>query len=137
MGRFDDKPTESMVRRQREWERFDQGELDEAVRAMLGQRQTRRYLWWLLSVSKSLGENAFTANALTTAFGCGEQNVGQQVLAHMLEVAPEGFLTLMKENADERSRRQGELDRIRGGNGGGRDYDSDPTPGGDEPDTYA
>jgi hypothetical protein len=133
MGRFDDKPTELMLRRQREWEKFDQGELDAAVSAMLEQRQTRRYLWWLLSVSKSLGENAFTANALTTAFGCGEQNVGQQVLAHMLEVAPEGFLILMKENADERRSRQDELDRIRS-NGGTRDYSG---ANGDEPGTYA
>lgn len=135
MGRFDDKPSEAIVRRQREWEKFDQTELDSAISAMLQHSQTRRYLWWLLYISHAVGENAFTSNALTTAFACGEQNIGQQVLAHMLEVAPDGFLTLMKENADERKRREDELTRIRNtGNGGGDTYSSADAP---EPGTYA
>lgn len=137
MGRFDDKPSEAMVRRQREWEKFDQSELNDAIKAMMQHRPTRRYIWWLLTISKSLGQNAFTANALTTSFGCGEQNIGQQVLAHMLEVAPDGFLTLMKENADERKQRDDELTRIRHAANGNDTGDYSDIPGVvGEPGTY-
>lgn len=136
MSRFDDKPSQAALRRQREWEKFDQGELDDAVRAMFEHHATRRYLWWLLAISNAIGNNAFTSNALTTAFACGEQNIGQQVLAHMLEVAPDGFLTLMKENADERKRRDDELSGLRHGNGNA-DHDDYPADGGGEPGTYA
>lgn len=113
MAAFDDHTAEAINRRQREWVKFDQDELNDAVRAMLEHKQTRQYLWWLLTISKAIGENAFTGNALSTAFECGMQNVGQEIMAHLIGCAPEGFITLMKENAGERARRDSELDRIR------------------------
>jgi hypothetical protein len=83
------------------------------VQAMLLHRSTRKYLYWLMDIGKAIGQNAFTADALTTAFQCGEQNVGQQVMAHLIEVAPDGFLALLKEVGDERNRRDTELNKLR------------------------
>jgi hypothetical protein len=113
MGRFDDKAAEALIRRQKEWSKVDQQQLDDAVKAMFQHPATRRYLYWLLDIGKAIGENPFTSDALTTAFQCGEQNIGMKVMAHLIEVEPDGFLKLLKETRDERARREGELGRLR------------------------
>jgi hypothetical protein len=115
MARFDDKQAEALTRRQREWLKTDQQKLDDAVKAMLQHAATRRYLYWLMEIGKAIGVNAFTADPMTTAFQCGEQNVGQQVMAHLIEVAPDGFLELLREMGDERNRRDTELGQLRDG----------------------
>jgi hypothetical protein len=74
---------------------------DQFVRAALETREGREYIYWVLELTK-LGRNAFTSNALTTAFACGEQNVGQQVQAHIIEVAPNAFLKMLAEKEEER-----------------------------------
>jgi hypothetical protein len=113
VARFDDKQAEALTRRQREWLKTDKRELDDAVKAMILHRATRRYLYWLLDIGKAIGQNAFTSEALTTAFQCGEQNIGNQVMAHLIEVVPDGFLELLKEMRDERTRRDTELGKLR------------------------
>ena len=84
--------------------RRDRARLDNAVKAMLTQPDTRFYLNWLLEISK-LGANPFTNNALTTAFTCGELNVGQQIFAHILEVDTAGYVRMRQEIEDERRNR--------------------------------
>jgi hypothetical protein len=102
----DDKDQEKRHKRARDYEKQDQLERDAAISALLEHRHGRRYIWWLLELSNAMGTGEiFTSNALSTAFNCGEQNVGKQVLAHLLEVAPDGFLEMMRENADERANR--------------------------------
>lgn len=115
MAQHDDRPDERVVKKQREWEKADARQLDEAISAMLQHEQTRRYLYWLLEITRAIGQNPMSENALRTAFNCGEQNIGQQVMAHLLECAPDGFLQLLKERSDERNSRANELDEIRGG----------------------
>jgi hypothetical protein len=124
VARFDDKQAEALTRRQREWLKTDKRELDDAVKAMILHRATRRYLYWLLDIGKAIGQNAFTSEALTTAFQCGEQNIGNQVMAHLIEVVPDGFLELLKEMRDERTRRDTELGKLRDA---GVDSDADVT----------
>lgn len=115
MAAFDDKQAEQIVRKERQWAKADKQQLDDAVRAMLQHQSTRRYLYWLLDIGKAIGQNAFSGNALSTAFQCGEQNVGQQVMAHLIEVSPDGFLTLLRERQDERANRNTTLNNIRDG----------------------
>lgn len=79
------------------------------VSALMGHRGGRKFLWWLLQVGKAVGHNPFTNNALTTSFGCGEMQVGQQILAELIEADPELFPTLMKENFNEQSARTEQL----------------------------
>lgn len=102
---YDDRDQEKTLARQREWERQDKQERDDAVKALLQHKQGRKYLYWLLSVGKAIGHNAFTGNALSTSFNCGEQNVGQQIMAHIIEVDAKGFLTTLQEQEDERADR--------------------------------
>lgn len=75
---------------------------DAALKALLQHRHGREYIWWLLELSM-IGDNAFASNALYTSFNCGQQNVGQQILAHMLEVDPTGYVELLKERNDEQA----------------------------------
>lgn len=74
---------------------------DAFVRAALQTKEGREYVYWLLEICR-IGANPYTGNALNTAFACGELNVGQQVQAHIIEVSPEGFLSLLAEKEKER-----------------------------------
>ena len=42
----------------------------------------------------------FTSNALTTAFNCGEMNIGQQVLVDVMTFCPDQYLLMMREHND-------------------------------------
>lgn len=92
------------------WEKADANEIDAAISALLEHRHGRRFLWWLLSIGK-VGGQPYTNNALHTAFSCGELNIGNQVLDRVISTGPEGYIKMMKENADERSTRDDELGR--------------------------
>jgi hypothetical protein len=76
--------------------------LDDFVRASMGLPQGREFFYWLLEMCQ-VGRNPFTANALTTSFQCGEMNVGQQIQAHIIEVAPADFLRMLQEKQEEQS----------------------------------
>lgn len=105
-----DRQAEKAQKLQQQWARQDQHELDEFLIAMFGTRQGRRYAMWLLEISNALGtDNIYTANALATAFNCGQHNVGKQIWAHMLDIAPDLFFKALKEQADERNTRANTL----------------------------
>ncbi len=89
------------LRKARKFEARIQQEIDNATRALLQSGDGRQFLWWLLEIGR-YGQVPFTGNALTTAFQCGELNVGQQLLAQLTSVDPEGFLNLLKERNDDR-----------------------------------
>lgn len=90
------------------WEREDQAAIDAAFTELLSTYEGRKMLWWLLQVGR-FGTQPFTGHALTTAFDCGQLNIGQQIFERITLVSPEGFIQLMKEQADERARRDAEL----------------------------
>jgi hypothetical protein len=91
-------PTDRGVKRQQlRWQRENAIHLQHAVESLIATYEGRRYLHWLLQIGRALGENPFTGQALSTSFACGEQNVGQQIMGHLLEVSPEGFMTVLKE----------------------------------------
>jgi hypothetical protein len=82
----------------------DEQEIDAAINALLQHKHGRKLLWWLLEVS-GVGAQPFTQNALTTSFNCGQLNIGNQVLSRITSVSPEGYVQMMKEKADERTKR--------------------------------
>lgn len=71
-------------------------EKDAVVNVLLNDGKGREYLWWLLTITK-VNANPWTPNALTTSFACGEMNIGQQILAHIMEVNPAGYVQMLKE----------------------------------------
>jgi CRP-like cAMP-binding protein len=125
MAQHDEHVAQQILRRQAKWQEADAKELDNAITAMLQHKETRRYLYWLLEMTRAIGQNPMTDNALRTAFNCGEQNVGQQIMAHLIDVAPEGFLTLLKEKSDERRERSNTIAGIRAGTDRANDTEPD------------
>lgn len=114
-------------RRQKGLEKSRQFGIDKFLQAAMTTREGRDYVWWLLEIS-TLNHNPHTANALNTAFNCGQMNVGQQVLAHLMSVAPEGYFNMLKEREEEKKdaeRTRAELERT----------DADTEPGNSRDDT--
>lgn len=98
-----DEDAERLYRSQKKKAEANQLEVDETVRVLLSVSRGRKYLWWLLTIGK-VGTQPFANNALQTSFACGELNVGQQILAHIISVDPAGYVRMMQENAEnERS----------------------------------
>lgn len=91
---------------------------DQFIKAALETREGREYVYWILELGK-MGRNPYSGNALSTAFACGELNVGQQIQAHIIEVAPNEFLKLLAEKEEER------LNAVRSDSDADSDSDSD------------
>lgn len=97
----------------RRWQKEDDFAIESAISALATHAQGRKFLWWLLEIGR-VGLQPYSGNALGTAFACGELNVGQRVLDRIIAVTPDGYISMMKENADERRKRDDELDRADG-----------------------
>lgn len=94
------------TRKQKDAAKLEKLNIDKACENLLATREGRHYLWWLLRIGR-VGSQPFTNNALATSFGCGELNVGQQILAHIIEVDPAGYALMIQEKAnDEREWRE-------------------------------
>lgn len=88
------------------WEAQDRLEVNLVYQELLKQPQGRKFLWHLLGMCH-IGHQPFTTNALTTAFNCGELNVGQRILSELLEVDALGYVTMQKEMTNvDRTRNQ-------------------------------
>lgn len=74
--------------------------LDNFIVAAMGTSQGREYFYWLMEIAH-IGRNPFTANALSTSFECGELNIGQQVQAHIMDVAPGLYLQMIQDKQEE------------------------------------
>lgn len=98
---YEDKALKKLTKQQQAAYRRRELQIDSFIVAALKQAEGREYFYWLLEICK-IGANPFTANALTTAFSCGEYNVGQQVLARVMEVAPALYLKMLEEKEEER-----------------------------------
>lgn len=72
------------------------------IRDMLARPDGREFIWWLLQIGK-FGTQPFAVDSHSTAFGCGELNVGQQIFAAVIEADPAGFLRMQQEINDVRS----------------------------------
>ena len=117
----------AVERLQSQFAKLDKDTVDDAMRALLAHANGRKFLWNLLRIGK-VGVQPFTANALTTSFNCGEMNVGQQILDHIIEVDPAGYVQMMKESEDERSTRDTAL---RGAYSQPDNGNAEPSAGGD------
>lgn len=110
MSAHDDPQERAFSRKQAKANKLDRTMRELAVRGLLSSVEGRSYLWWLLEITR-YGVNPFAADAERTAFNCGEYNVGLQILAHILEVDPAGFIRLQQEKQDAaRSRSKPEPD---------------------------
>jgi hypothetical protein len=61
--------------------------------------QGRVFFYELLAMCK-IGVNPFTTHALTTAFNCGERNIGDQIQARLTVLSPNLYLQMLKEQQE-------------------------------------
>jgi hypothetical protein len=80
-------------------------------------------LWWLLRIGKAIGQQPYSRNALDTSFACGELQVGNLILAELIEATGNGFANLMLEMESERKQRDGQLAGADSSGGGYSDDD--------------
>lgn len=105
----EDKLASDRAKLQARWQKQDQTDRQEALAALMQHSKGRALLNYWLQLGKAIGVNPFSGNALQTAFNCGELEVGQRMMTEVIEADPEGFLTLLREQANVKSSRAAEL----------------------------
>ena len=100
MAAHDDNRARDIARKQRSLTRARELRIDDAIKQNSQSRAGREFLWWLLQVGK-VGSQPFTANALNTAFQCGELNVGNAILQRLITVNPAIYVQMQQENQNE------------------------------------
>lgn len=78
-----------------------QVEQDEVVCTILRTPAGRKWLHDKLQMC-SVGGTPWVHDPYATAFNCGQQNVGFQLLADIMSASPDLYVTMMKENTDGR-----------------------------------
>jgi hypothetical protein len=95
----------------------------EMVRAVMGLRQGRDWVWEILGWCHPF-QNPFSTNSLAMAFQAGEMNIGQRLMAELQAACPELYLDMARE-AKETDDVKDELDaRADESAGSGRGYAS-------------
>lgn len=102
MAQHEDKEAEKAYKDDRSHDRRINLEIDDAIKSNMQHRNGREFLWWLLQIGK-VDVQPFSNHALLTSFACGEYNVGLQIKSRIIEADPQGFLTMMKEQYDDRA----------------------------------
>ncbi len=77
-----------------------QGILDEVTKQLMSTKSGRSWVREQLAFA-GVNRTPFALDPLQTAFNCGQQNVGQRLLAEVTRVAPKEYLELLKEQSDD------------------------------------
>lgn len=115
MANHDDKQAERLNRELSKYAALDDAEIDQFIQQMLADQKGQKFLWWLLQIGK-YGTQPFTVDPQTTAFQCGELNVGNAILMRVIEVNPLGFAQLQLQRKDEDGQRTAAARDIASGN---------------------
>lgn len=86
----------------------------------------RTYLLWTLEVAKAIGHSPYRGDPYLTAFVCGENNVGLQLMAQMIRTDASAFADLLKEN--DRNARSYAVTKSEPGPDTAAESDSEPEP---------
>jgi len=97
---YDEKQDQVRFNKLKAVEKEKKLRLDQFVSKSMATPEGREYFYWLLEICH-LHRNPFTSNALSTSFQCGELNVGQQVQAHVVEIAPANWLQMLQSKYEE------------------------------------
>lgn len=132
MAAHDDKEQQRQVRSQQSVADRHRALQDLGLRQLMRSPEGREFLWWLLQIGK-VGLQPFTANALNTAFQCGELNVGNQILDRITETDPAVYVQMQVEHMNEHLATVADTSMVDGG--GQQRPGTDSRPGGyDHPD---
>lgn len=134
MAQHDDKEAKRYARELAKFEALDRADIDETLNVLLGLDKGQKTIWWLLQIGR-VGTQPFDRDPYVTAFQAGELNVGQQILARLIDVNPTGYADMQMKRKQEYERRDGlARDASTGSDlfADSDDPDPDPDPGVDD-----
>lgn len=111
MAQHDDKQAQRLAKELSKYAALDDAEIDEICRFLLADQKGQKFIWWLLQIGK-YGTNPFSTDIATMSFGLGEMNVGNAILARLVEVNPLGFAQLQLNRKQEDDARRDSAQRI-------------------------
>lgn len=100
MAAHDDKDAGKRARKEQAFAREVSLRIDTAITHISGTREGREFLWWLMQQGR-VGSQPYSANALNTAFACGELNVGNAILARLISVDPAIYVRMQQEQLND------------------------------------
>lgn len=102
MAAHEDHEQKRLQRAQKKTDQAFRTRANSFILKMLRDPEGMSFAWWLLQIGR-VGLQPFDggANALRTAFNCGELNVGQQILARFMELDPASYARLQQETLSE------------------------------------
>lgn len=109
----DPREDEAQAKREIDREEREQRLAVEDLKWMAAHLSGRRVLWRLMART-GVFRNPFHTSGSVMAFKAGEQNVGQEILAQLMEHAPDAFTKMMKESAEEERRALDRTDNTQG-----------------------
>lgn len=71
----------------------------DTLKGFLSTAEGRAWFYGLLA-DCGVFRNPFTQDPAVTSFNCGEMNVGQKVLAAVVDASPDAYLQMLKEQKD-------------------------------------
>lgn len=77
-----------------------QKRVDDGLRLLLESQSGRLWLWDLLESCHCFASPFQPGQPDSSAFRCGEQNVGLRLIAQITRVQPDAFILMMKENSN-------------------------------------
>lgn len=101
MAQHDDIEAQRLAKAARKIATLEESMMDKAISALAESAEGRLFLWWLLQQGR-VGTQPFTSNALTTAFQCGELNIGNIILERIIRADPAIYVRLQQENMNAR-----------------------------------
>ena len=87
-------------------EQEKQHQLRAGLRHILSNSDARAWLWNTLAEAGVGNQPYRLGDPHATAFSCGELNVGNKLLSAIINVEPEAYIKMMKEQADVRRRNE-------------------------------
>ncbi len=71
----------------------------EDLKWLMAHKQGRRLAWQWLADS-GVFRNPFNHSGSVTAFNCGQMNLGQQLMARIMEHVPDAYVVMLKEHKE-------------------------------------
>lgn len=102
MAQHDDKEAERRLREAKKVSALREAQINKGLSRLVETSEGREFLWWLLQIGK-WATQPHSANALNTAFACGELNVGQQIVDRLLRENPAVLVQMLKDHHDART----------------------------------
>lgn len=97
----DESAARDLARLQRE-ARVREADRKVVIRGIMSVRAGREWMLSILTEWCNVFSTPWAAERCATDFNCGQQNIGLRLTASVIEAAPDDYLLMLKEQADER-----------------------------------